>query len=183
MKVWIFAITLFLEVLLGGSLVLTLLMPNFRAWPPPSRDSWQYRFTWTLTILSLVGTITVGILDWDTFVFPQWARFLVGIPLLVGGNALALWGVRTLSVHASLGLKGKLVTSGPYRFTRNPQYVGDIIALLGFALLCNSLLASINVLVGALWFVLAPFTEEPWLRKQYGAAYEEYVRKVPRFLL
>ncbi|MDH3622522.1 MAG: hypothetical protein OES69_13780 [Myxococcales bacterium] len=32
------------------------------------------------------------------------------------------------------------------------------------------------------WFALTPFTEEPWLRKQYGEAYDAYCQRVPRFL-
>jgi len=32
------------------------------------------------------------------------------------------------------------------------------------------------------WFVLAPFTEEPWLRDKFGAEYDSYMKRVPRFL-
>jgi protein-S-isoprenylcysteine O-methyltransferase Ste14 len=36
--------------------------------------------------------------------------------------------------------------------------------------------------VGAVWFVLAPWAEEPWLNKQYGEAYRRYRERCPRFL-
>jgi protein-S-isoprenylcysteine O-methyltransferase Ste14 len=41
------------------------------------------------------------------------------------------------------------------------------------------------LIVGAtfvLYYLLLPFAEEPWLRKQYGPAYEQYYRDVPRFV-
>ena len=71
---------------------------------------------------------------------------------------------------------------GPYRFTRNPQYVADIGMLAGFAILTNSTYAWITCLLGIVWFVLAPFTEEPWLRDQFGVEYDSYIKRVPRFL-
>ena len=46
----------------------------------------------------------------------------------------ALWGVRTLGVHQSLGLEGELARGGPYELSRNPQYVGDTLLLVGYAL-------------------------------------------------
>ena len=82
----------------------------------------------------------------------------------------------------TLGSLLVLVAEGPYRYTRNPQYVGDIVGLLGWGILCNSLLTWIVSLLGMAWFALAPFTEEPWLRARYGPAYEEFRRRVPRFL-
>ena len=75
-----------------------------------------------------------------------------------------------------------LVTSGVYRFTRNPQYLGDIALVAGYAILCNSQFVYITGLIGILWFLLAPFTEEPWLRREYGEAYERYASRVPRFI-
>ena len=84
--------------------------------------------------------MVLGILDWNTFVFPHAARLPVGAVLAGAGLSLAFWGVRSLSLHTSLGLKGPLVESGAYRYSRNPQYVGDVLFLVGWGLLCNSLL-------------------------------------------
>ncbi len=178
----IFTLTLLAELLLGAGLVLTLVRPGLRIWPPPGRDSWQYRGIWALTLVSSLGVVLTGLLDWNRCAFGHWLRLPVGGALAVGGLLLALWGVRTLSVHASLGLGGRLVESGPYRYTRNPQYVGDIALLLGWAILCNSLLTWMLCLLGMAWFALAPFTEEPWLREQHGPPYDAYRSRVPRFV-
>jgi protein-S-isoprenylcysteine O-methyltransferase Ste14 len=169
-------------LLLVGSLILTLAAPRLRIWPPPERRSWQYRYTWGLAILSLIGLVTLGILDWNRFWFGHWIRFVVGGVLVTGGLAFACWGLRSLGIHQSLGLEGRLVTTGAYGYSRNPEYVGDIACLLGFALVCNSGLTFIAAGVGILWFLLAPVVEEPWLRERFGSDYEAYLRRVPRFL-
>jgi protein-S-isoprenylcysteine O-methyltransferase Ste14 len=52
----------------------------------------------------------------------------------------------------------------------------------GGAVLAGSWMAAVLALVGIVWFLLAPSAEEPWLHEQYGVAYEEYRKSVPRFL-
>ncbi|MEN8181928.1 MAG: PEMT/PEM2 methyltransferase family protein [Myxococcota bacterium] len=177
-----FAATLAAELLLGALLIVSWIDPSRRVWPPPGRASWQYRVVWTLTDVTAVGILALGILDWNTFAIDHWLRLPVGGGLALAGLALALWGVRTLGIHRSSGLKEALVQAGPYRFTRNPQYVGDIVLLLGWAILCNSLRTWIASVLAVAWFALAPFTEEPWLRAQYGEAYDAYRRRVSRYL-
>jgi protein-S-isoprenylcysteine O-methyltransferase Ste14 len=178
----VFAITLGGELVLGAVLVWSIARPEARIWPPPGRRSWQYRLVWGLIDVATVGIVIVGVLDWNTFVLDHWIRLPVGAVLALGGGAFALWGIRHLSWHASLGLEAELVRSGPYRWTRNPQYVGDIVMLVGWAILFNSLEAAILCTLGIAWFALVPWAEEPWLREQYGEPYERYCREVPRFL-
>lgn len=101
---------------------------------------------------------------------------------MIMGLIIAIWGVKTLSTHSSLGLKGKLVTGGPYKYSRNPQYLGSIILIVGIIVFSNSILTLIVGLAGIFWFVLAPLTEEPWLREEFGEQYDEYCRKVRRFV-
>jgi len=98
------------------------------------------------------------------------------------GLGIAIWGVRALSVRQSLGEEGRMVTEGPYEHTRNPQYVGFILLYIGVILIAYSFMA---LVVGAfliLLFFILPFSEEPWLRQQLGKRYEEYCKKVPRFI-
>jgi protein-S-isoprenylcysteine O-methyltransferase Ste14 len=178
-----FVLTVFSELLLGGSFVLTLLAPGIRVWPPPSRRSWQYRYTWTLTIITFVGILTLGFIDQDSFVFDGRVLLAVGGTLIAVGSTFALWAVASLGWRSSLGLGGDLVTSGAYKHSRNPQYVGGIAFLAGYAIACDSLLAAIAVVLGVAVLALMPFIEEPWLRQRFGPEYEKYYSsRVPRFV-
>jgi protein-S-isoprenylcysteine O-methyltransferase Ste14 len=182
MRTWVFSGVIFIEGILGLSLILTILSPRIRVWPPPSRNSWQYWYTWSLTVASVIGVIAIGILDWGSLGLDQPGWKVAGGALILSGSTLALWAVRILTIRTSLGLSGTLTLDGPYRYTRNPQYVGDIVLTLGYVLLSNSWMALAAGLLGSAWFVLAPFTEEPWLRERYGAAYERYMAQIPRFI-
>ncbi|MEX0800831.1 MAG: isoprenylcysteine carboxylmethyltransferase family protein [Dehalococcoidia bacterium] len=76
-----------------------------------------------------------------------------------------------------------LVTSGPYRYTRNPQYVGNLGVMLGQALTFNSL--GILLYAFVTWFLAELFLvkwEEPHLTRQFGEAYVDYKRTVPRWV-
>ena len=182
MEAAILLATLVAQLLLGGSLVLTLRAPRIRIWPPPRRRSWQYVYTWGLTLISFAGILALGFLGWNSFVLEHCLRVPIGFGLIISSIVLVVWAVRILGLHASQGLGGTLVEEGPYRFTRNPQYVADIGMLAGFAVLANSTYAWITCLLGMVWFALAPFTEEPWLRDQFGIEYDLYMKRVPRFL-
>ena len=81
-----------------------------------------------------------------------------------------------------MGAKGQLKTEGLHRFSRNPQDVGDIAILIGWALLSASVVALPAILAGIAVFVAFPFAEEGWLEGQYGAAYLRYRKDVRRFL-
>jgi protein-S-isoprenylcysteine O-methyltransferase Ste14 len=181
MKHATFWVTFLSLIFLVMSHVVTIARPQWRVWPPPSRASWQYWYNWGLTSLWILGIPILGILDWDTFSLPQWLRVAGGL-LAFSGAAFALWAIREIGVRATQGLGGELATTGPYRYSRNPQYVGYIALLLGFGLLCNSALTLAAVALCSADFALTPFAEEPWLRERLGPAYEEYTRHVPRFL-
>ena len=76
-----------------------------------------------------------------------------------------------------------LVVGGDYRYVRNPMYVAVVACILGQALILGSLtLLGYAVIV---WLAMAAFVrwyEEPTLRAQFGASYEEYRRAVPAWI-
>jgi protein-S-isoprenylcysteine O-methyltransferase Ste14 len=76
-----------------------------------------------------------------------------------------------------------LVAAGPYRWTRNPMYVGVTATLLGEALACWSLPLLIHAL--CTWTTMCLFVllyEEPALARRFGESYRAYRRTVPRWL-
>ena len=75
-----------------------------------------------------------------------------------------------------------LRTDGPYAITRNPQYVGAVPAYLGVAIGTNSLLALIAGALMIAGLIANIFAEESWMRDRFGKEYDDYCRRVPRFL-
>lgn len=174
---WVVAAAILLN---SATVLLSIVRPDLRVWPPPRRDSWQYRYNGAMSYTGLLGLVALGILDWNSFALSAPVRVLGG-GLLMACSLFALWGYLTLGSHASRGLGGELVTTGPYRYSRNPQYVGTIPATLGYAIICSSTLALVAALLISVWFVLVPFAEESWCREHLGPGYEAYAAKVPRF--
>jgi protein-S-isoprenylcysteine O-methyltransferase Ste14 len=112
---------------------------------------------------------------------------LGAVPFLLG-VALYLWCAWHFTftgrgTPAPIDPPKHLVARGPYRVVRNPIYVGVVTALLGEALLFHSQSLAIYtalVLVGFHLFVF--LVEEPLLRHQFGAAYQDYCAQVPRWI-
>ncbi len=76
-----------------------------------------------------------------------------------------------------------LVTSGVYRFTRNPMYLGLCLVLLAWATLLSSAVALLGPLVFMLYigrFQIVP--EETALSERFGEAFSNYKRKVRRWI-
>lgn len=77
----------------------------------------------------------------------------------------------------------RLVTRGLYRRTRNPMYLGVLTAIAGQAILFASPRVTLYALViFGLLNVVVLLLEEPHLRRERGAAYEDYCKRVPRWL-
>ena len=181
-KLIVFVVLLVLTTSFSLGLLIHLGYPKLRMWPPPGKTSWQFWFVWILYTVGAIGVSVIGILDWGTLELDHWSLALIGAGLLLFAVALGEWGVRTLNVHQTLGLKGALLTKGPYRFSRNPQYVAEILIYSGIILVTGSFEALIIGIIMMLWFVMAPLSEEPWLAQQFGEPYEEYRQNVPRFI-
>jgi len=178
----LFGVILAADFLLLIVITISTFFQKSRIWPPPKRDSWQQWVSWTLFTIIMFGVPLIGILDFQSLGYSHWIRFLFGGLLFALGLGIDLWGTKTLSAQQSLGEKGKIITGGPYRFTRNPQYVGFIITYSGIILVAWSFMALVTGLFAIFLFFIIPFSEEPWLRQQYGKPYEEYRRVVPRFI-
>jgi protein-S-isoprenylcysteine O-methyltransferase Ste14 len=181
-KLIIFVVLLILTTSFSLGLFIHLCYPKLRIWPPPGKSSWQFWFVWILYTVGALGVSVIGILDWGTLELNHWSLSLIGGGLLLFAVTLGEWGVRTLNVHQTLGLKGALLTKGPYRISRNPQYVAEILIYTGIILVTGSFEALIIGIIMMLWFVMAPLSEEPWLGQQFGKQYEAYRKNVPRFI-
>ena len=137
--------------------------------------------------LYLWAWVAVSLRQYDTSPLPPWTRIL-GVLTFGAGLALAVWCIAMFVVRghgtpAPFDAPRKLVAAGPYRYIRNPMYVGGGLTLLGFGLLEAS--PSIVVFAPVWWsffHLLVLLYEEPVLRAKFGSDYEEYCRRTPRWL-
>ena len=178
----LFYLTLAGELVLGVSLIVSVVNPARRIWPPPSRKSWQFWLVWSLIAFIFPSLGVLAASSWNSFVFPDELRYLVGFPLAMSGLVLYVLGISGLGTYNSAGLRGELMTGGLYRYTRNPQYLGGVVGLIGLVWFSNATLVLLPGLLAVLLFALWPFSEEPWLRERFGRDYERYCERVPRFL-
>jgi len=111
----------------------------------------------------------------------------VGALVFTAGAALALWGLVTLHRARTTTVPGQrsstLVTWGPYRFSRNPMYVGLTIAYLGEAGLLRHVwpIVLLPVILAYLNWTVIP-VEEGKLHEVFGATYDRYRAAVNRWL-
>ena len=170
----VFLVTVTCQVF-ASSLVVTIAMPRLDAWPPPSRPSGEFRFAWGCTAASVLSTFLVGVFDWNSFNPPAWLRVGLGVSFIPSGVALARWGIRTVSVHATLGLGGNLDPRWALRLHPESPAMGDLACPLGWFLPCGSRAVLIPCIAWSFWFVLTP--------ARGGAMAASAVwRFVPRFL-
>ena len=112
---------------------------------------------------------------------------LAGTVLLIAGAAVALWGVLTFWSHHTTMFPFKpaaaLVQGGPYRFTRNPMYLGMTLAHAATALLLN-VGWPLLLLPVAVWLVSRTVIrpEEEYLTRTFGEDYRAFTRRVRRWL-
>ena len=76
----------------------------------------------------------------------------------------------------------RLVTDGPYRYTRNPMYLGHLIFMLGLALTLWSWSALALFLVHVVWFHRRVLDDERRLTARFGVEYADYMRRVKRWV-
>ena len=105
--------------------------------------------------------------------------------VFLAGSALVGWAFRTLKKSGATGkFEGPvavLSVEGPYRWSRNPVYVGMSLMYLGASIGSAGALAMFPVLLAAMsWGVV--FREERFLSKKFGETYELYRRRVPRWI-
>lgn len=161
-------------------IVLGTLLTDREWWPPGNRAPAYYAH-WTLVGVFDVSLLATAALDWGAWGLGRPA-VVAGAVLAAVGTAVFVWAARTMRSAEAMGVTGDLYTDGPYAYTRNPQYLGMVVGVSGFALLANSPLVAALAAAHVGWVLLLPRAEEPHLRAEFGAAYDRYAERVPRFV-
>jgi len=110
------------------------------------------------------------------------------------GAILLLWGYlqyrlvggyRTQRGGGGPGIEvppDRVVTGGPYRFLRNPMYLGHLIFMLGLAVTFSSWLALFLFAFHAVWFHRRVLQDEARLESRFGESYLAYKARVKRWI-
>ena len=120
---------------------------------------------WRVTLGFVVAVLVV------IFATPTWSSWRTGLAVAVAGEAIRIWAAGHLE-------KSREVTrSGPYRWTRHPLYLGSSLIAIGVLLASQNFVV---VVAGAVYMVstiaAAIRTEETFLRRAFGDAYDRYQR-------
>ena len=110
-------------------------------------------------------------------------NFLIFIPLFVFGIWFGIKGViqTTLRV-AEIHRAEKVVTQGVYSIVRHPQYLGGILAHIGFSFLFSALGSLLVIPLVIIIIYIISWKEEKELKKEFGSKYRDYQNKVPMLI-
>ena len=162
----------------------------------PADTEWRTRVTPQFLInAAFRSVIWLGVAaGYAYFKKPDGASFLavrtdaigwMGGAVVLAGLALHFWSSVTLARGERQGAAASTpVTDGPFRYVRNPIYLAGITLLLGVGLLYSPWRAvDVWPLVLLVYFHVAVVRiEEPELRRRFGSKYEDYCKRVPRWL-
>jgi protein-S-isoprenylcysteine O-methyltransferase Ste14 len=117
-------------------------------------------------------------------VAPPWRWIMVAAQF--ASLVLLGWTILSTDTLDFIGLKqirrptqrSALTTNGPYRYSRHPMYFGSMLVMWLSPTMSANLLTLFALM--SLYFIVGSYHEEQLLVKQFGTAYVEYRRKVPR---
>lgn len=113
------------------------------------------------------------------------AAAFIPVLLTFGAQAIRMWGTAYLSsgvVWSASTVSGNLLLAGPYRYVRNPLYLGNIVGAIGIGMIGPPIAFAI-IVGGVSAFALRLINvEERYLTAAHGAAYRDYCALVPKLL-
>lgn len=119
----------------------------------------------------------------------SWVTTVLAVAAIVTGGRVAFARRRLLTQRILVGVPelstadpGVLLTTGIYGRMRNPRYVEIMFFVAAYALFSNFVGAYVVAILTAPALYLVVLLEERELRERFGAAYDEYCRRVPRFI-
>lgn len=124
--------------------------------------------------------ITVNLLMFSPLISPIRTNtniFVYGLSIYCLGLLFNLLSV------VSFSKDDNFVCIGIYKLSRNPMYIGYFGIFLGMAIMIDSVLHIVLTIVYQVCTHFLILSEERWCREKFGRSYEEYFKKVPRYLL
>lgn len=141
-------------------------------------------------IFGVSPQVLVNIFTYPVDIIPQPFN-LVGILFIPIGLLFMIWANYALLQIGKIGLRDRepmqkpsaLVLVGPYRFSRNPLYLGGILALFGLVIVWSSIVtAFFTVLVYIIFRYVFIKREEVILEEEFGDEYRDFKKRVRRWI-
>lgn len=148
-------------------------------------------FTFFITIIAITFVavpipllwVADNLLSFDIGPFRFIGLIAVVVGLALMSELAAAFAVYGRGTPAPFDPPRHLVVCGPYRYLRNPGYLGAVTALMGESLLVQSGVVFLLAVFAACFFHLfVVYYEEPSLKRRFGKEYEDYVQRVSRWL-
>lgn len=142
---------------------------------------------WVFALVYLLGTCVQTARPLGVGAGTRRAAFAVGVLVFALGAVAAAWAQALFRLAGTTAVPGRissaLVTRGPYRFTRNPMYVGLALAYLGVAAMRAELWPAVllPLVIVYLERTVIP-VEEMRLQATFGVAYDAYRHSVRRWV-
>jgi len=134
------------------------------------------------TAMYLNSYFNLPIFENVTYVSIGYVFFVVGIFIFI--HCAELFVKVGKGTPAPIEPPKEIVVKGLYRFTRNPMYLGYFLIFFGLFFIFGHLLLLIYTFFIIIFLHLyVVYVEEPKLKKRFGKVYEEYVSRVPRWLI
>lgn len=141
-------------------------------------------FLWALTWLSnAILDSYISEFKWTVGgTYPFW---ILGLMITGSGVLLFIKAMIDMKNSWRVGIdkatKSKLITTGLYKFSRNPAFVGFDLMFIGLVITYPNLLTLIIVTLNILSLHLLILQEERHLLESFGDDYGEYMKKIPRY--
>lgn len=131
----------------------------------------RHYYRWRVPAAFAVGLATLALAR------PTRLSLVLGVACMVPGEALRLWAAGHIDKTRCLA------TSGPYRHSRNPLYLGSVLICLGVAVAAAQPVALLAIAAYLLaFFPYVIRSERCFLRERFGSQYEAWASRVPEFV-
>ena len=131
-----------------------------------------------MTLLALIlGVFQVGTLDYNGFENTR----IYGVIVYILFSWIQIWAYKTLGDNYSQEIiifsKHKLVTNGPFRFIRHPQYISQILLDIGGGIATLSYIVIILALAEIPFIIMRALLEEKLLHKNFKESFSDYKKR------
>jgi protein-S-isoprenylcysteine O-methyltransferase Ste14 len=137
------------------------------------------------TVRERAVTISASLAPYPFIIATLWVPLTSSLPFLGLGIMFYIVGLYLLVASLSAIIKtlpDEPFTTGLYRFSRNPMYVSATVVFIGICLATANLILAAYLVIAFLLQHLMILAEERTCKEKYGMAFENYMKRVPRYL-